>query len=376
MNAPSSHKQKRIDYLEILRFVLACLTMLWHYYYFGPKVGEVSAPVADFFPLRYFSFSVEVFFIISGFIVTASAINRRPLDFLIGRIVRLGPCLLVCATISMAAGLAFGHWPTLRSYFASILIFPLAFTNGADWSYWSLRLEIVFYALIFFCAWFINIERNIFRIALLLVAGDIVSIVSLHGFGLDVFGSANAQYPIDRYMSFFAIGMLLYVMFSQGRRGVGIMVVLVAAIAAASFHCYEEANRIAELTKAASVNAWVGAGIALTGIAAFIAFMRSTTNQRVAAFFAVLGKTSYPLYLLHQNVGYLLIRYIDTRLDPGIECRPLVMIGMIALSAGIALFLEPMLATYYKRALSALASAGGKSWPRLFGSKRRYGDAE
>lgn len=358
---------KRIDYLDVLRFALAFLTMAWHYYYFGPRVGQIDSPAADFFALRYFSFSVEVFFIISGFVVIASAINRRPVDFLIGRLVRLGPCLLVCATLSMAAGLAFGHWPTAKSYVASLLIIPLAWSNGADWSYWSLRLELMFYGLIFLSAWFINIERNLFRIAVLLAACDAAGIVAMQVFGVDLFGSANVQYPVDRYMSFFSIGMLLYALLAQKRRGIGIALALMLAFATGAWHCFEDANRIAELTRDTAVHALSGACVMAAGIAAFIAFARSTSSPRAAAFFAALGKTSYPLYLLHQNMGYLLIRYADAHLHLGFAARPLVMAGMVVASAGIALFIEPVLAVYYKRYLRAAAAMFSGAWTRLIG---------
>lgn len=367
---------KKIDYVEVLRFMLAFLTMVWHYYYFGPRVGVVGGASAGIFPLRYFSFSVEVFFIISGFIITASSIKRRPFDFLIGRMVRLGPCLLVCATISLAAGLVFGHHPSAKSYFASIFIIPLVFTNGADWSYWSLRLEIVFYTVIFLSAWCINIEKNVFRIALLLVTCDAVSIAAEHIFGVHLFGSETVQYPIERYLSFFAIGMMLYALLVQKRQGPGMVVALAAALFTGSFRCYEEANRIADLVKDVRVSAPVGFCILITGVALFVVFARSTTNRRAASLFSTLGKTSYPLYLLHQNMGYLLIRFVDTRFHPGFDSRPIVMVAMVLLAWVIALVVEPVLAVYYRQCFAYLAGTAGVAYSRFVVSKRTYGDIE
>lgn len=369
-------QHKKIDYLEALRFTLAFLTMTWHYYYFGPRIAEVNAVASNEFPLRYFSFSVEVFFAISGFIIVASAINRRPIDFLIGRLVRLGPCLLVCATISMAAGLIFGHHPSLRSYFASILVLPLAVTNGADWSYWSLRLEIVFYAVIFLAACFVSIEKNILRIAWLLLAYDTIGILCSQVFGVDVYGSAGAQYPVDHYVSFFAIGMLLYLMLGRKTLSWGIALACVVAICNGSFRCYEEANRVAKLVHDAPVGWMAGAAILLVGMGAFALCVRSTANTRVAAIFSVLGKISYPLYLLHQNMGYLLIRFGDKHLGGHADARPLVMAVMVLLSGVIALYAEPVLARFYRRNLSRLAGVGGTLISRLAGAKRSYGDVE
>lgn len=60
-NNSSRGANGKIDYLEALRFLLACLTMAWHYYYFGPLLGTISADPVNFPALRYCSFGVDIF---------------------------------------------------------------------------------------------------------------------------------------------------------------------------------------------------------------------------------------------------------------------------------------------------------------------------
>ncbi|MGF6778080.1 acyltransferase family protein [Paraburkholderia sp. GAS334] len=367
---------KRFDCLEILRFVLAFMTMTWHYYYFGPMIGAVAGPAAHAFAIRYFSFSVEIFFVISGFIITASAINRRPVDFLIGRVVRLGPCLLVCATLSFVVGLLLGHGPTPLSYVASLFIVPLVWTNGADWSYWSLRLEIVFYAVVFLTMCVASIKKSVIWIALLMTSYDAVSIVAEKLFGNDVFGTALTQYPLERYLSFFSIGMVLYLILVGKKRNFATFSVLLLALAAGAFRCYEDANRIAKLVGDTPVSVLSGVSILAVGVVAFVLLVRGTTNPRVASVFSVLGRISYPLYLIHQNLGYLMIRIINAKAGDAIDWRPFVMAGMVVTAGAIALYVEPVLATYYRRYLSSAASSAGLVWARASGSKRSYGDAD
>jgi peptidoglycan/LPS O-acetylase OafA/YrhL len=371
-----SANHKRFDCLEILRFILAFLTMTWHYYYFGPSVGVVHASPAHGFAIRYFSFSVEIFFIISGFIITASAINRNPVSFLIGRAVRLGPCLLVCATLSLVVGLLLGRWPTPLSYIASLFIVPLVFTNGADWSYWSLRLEIIFYAVVFLTMCVANIRKSIVWIALLMTACDVVSIAAVRIFSDDVFGTAMTQYPVERYLSFFSIGMLLYVLMVEKKINVVSVATILVAGCAGAFRCYEDANRIAKLVGDAPVSVSAGVSILAVGVVAFIVFLRGTTSPRISRIFSVLGSISYPLYLIHQNMGYLIIHSVDATLGHGFDSRPFVMAGMVVLAGAIALYAEPVLATYYRRFLTYAAATTGLAWARTFGSKRSYGDAE
>jgi exopolysaccharide production protein ExoZ len=63
--------------------------------------------VVHFHPLAQFTWfgwvGVEVFFVISGFVITNSARGASPIEFLKGRVLRLYPAAWICATLSLFA---------------------------------------------------------------------------------------------------------------------------------------------------------------------------------------------------------------------------------------------------------------------------------
>ena len=94
---------------------------------------------------------VQVFFVISGFVIAFS--GQRAADayaFFVTRFVRLFPAALVCATISLFAALLVGYTSQgelIRAYFRSVLFIP--FGPYIDGAYWTLAIEAAFYALVF-----------------------------------------------------------------------------------------------------------------------------------------------------------------------------------------------------------------------------------
>ncbi len=342
----------RIDYLEALRFILAFMTMAWHYYYFAPRLGAIDASAADFPGLRYCSFGVDIFFIISGFIITASAIGRSPGEFLTNRLVRLGPCLLVCATITFVADLAATRSPSTLSWLSSIFVLPLAFYSGIDWSYWSLGIEVTFYALVFVSMCFVDIERNVPRIALVLTTYSALTL--LPGFPLK--SRPEVIYPFEQYAPFFAAGMLLYQLIMKKRVTRCALFALISTFALVIVRSWMEAARISKALTGLVPTPMTGVMIALAALGIFILFTRKVANPHIQRCYAVLGKTSYPLYLIHQNLGYMAVNFAAKRLHIGFDTRPLVMLIMVVVAMLVAVVCEPFLAPRYRKYLGRLGA--------------------
>ncbi|WP_368735457.1 acyltransferase family protein, partial [Klebsiella aerogenes] len=54
---------------------------------------------------------VEIFFVISGFVIANSATKSSPAEFLLGRALRLYPAVWVCATATLLVLVLLGHRP-------------------------------------------------------------------------------------------------------------------------------------------------------------------------------------------------------------------------------------------------------------------------
>ncbi|WP_118179481.1 acyltransferase family protein [Paraburkholderia phosphatilytica] len=343
----------RMEYLDVLRFLLALATMTWHYYYFGPRSGVIASAALNVPGIRYFSFSVEIFFIISGFVIVASAVNRKPLEFLVGRAIRLGPCLLICATITLVLGMGTRFGAQLSSVAASVLIVPLTWMYGADASYWSLRYEIFFYALVFGMLCVCRFERHIFRLALAIIAYDAI-MIALSWLPVSSDIRHALSYPVEQYAPFFAIGILLYLVLLRKEVNLKIAAALAMAVLCAAFRCYTEADRISQSISDGPVSALQAVAILAVVLGIFLIFAANRRGTGVPRVSALLGKASYPLYLVHQNLGYRVIDWVAERHLTAWDIRPFVMAGIATLAIVIAAWLEPVVAAGYRRVLRLL----------------------
>ncbi|MFH8236555.1 acyltransferase family protein [Streptomyces sp. NPDC018321] len=124
----------------------------------GPDTGRAEfvwgRPPGELFPdaHRYFAFGrlgVDLFFLISGFVICMSAWGRTPRDFFISRVTRLHPmywvAIIVSASVVYLFDTPFGH-PNPRVLFANFTMLqtPLGVDN-LDSVYWTLWPELCFY---------------------------------------------------------------------------------------------------------------------------------------------------------------------------------------------------------------------------------------
>ena len=152
--------KQRIAFLDGLRFVAIGLVMLFHYYNSLPKQWNTIS-YHDAFSKNVFVqngyVGVQLFFIISGFVITLSLHNSNSFaDFGVKRFSRLFPAMLVCSALTYIASYvgpstydsrAINFIPSLT--FIDPLFFNLIFRrNDIQWmdgAYWTLFTEVRFY---------------------------------------------------------------------------------------------------------------------------------------------------------------------------------------------------------------------------------------
>jgi len=101
---------ERVYELDLLRFMAAFSVVMFHYSFRGAagKPGNTFttfnyAPLAG--AARYGYLGVNLFFLISGFVILMSANGSSPRRFFISRFVRLYPAYWVCCSITFLAAL-------------------------------------------------------------------------------------------------------------------------------------------------------------------------------------------------------------------------------------------------------------------------------
>jgi peptidoglycan/LPS O-acetylase OafA/YrhL len=148
-------KSDRLYEIDFFRFIAALMVLVFHYGFRGYNSGSIM--IAPYQVLSSFAkygyLGVDLFFLISGFVILMTASDGSCKRFMLSRIVRLYPAYWACCTITfLLATLVGSHRssPTVVQYLVN-----LSMLNGfigvpdIDGVYWSLNIEIRFYALIF-----------------------------------------------------------------------------------------------------------------------------------------------------------------------------------------------------------------------------------
>ena len=296
--------------LDAVRFCAATLVALFH-------LTWQLKPIALTMPVGWVG--VQIFFVISGFVIANSAAGATPGKFLRGRFLRLYPVAWLCVPITLACLVAapgihkdIGIFTMLsiRATLGSVVLLGTSFLTSA---YWTLPIELAFYSLILLVLIFGSF-KSIERVAHALVALGLIFIPLLWA---DSRGYISAPW-IDpkygpqnmllyRHSCYFALGIYFWLWSRSALSFLGLFSAIVAlALAAVEISC--RADEVYHLMNAPmdepffiglSISAFA-VGVTMIALAIFFA---SETPRPWANIIRVLGLMTYPIYLLHESVG-------------------------------------------------------------------------
>jgi peptidoglycan/LPS O-acetylase OafA/YrhL len=311
---PSPTLPHRLPNLDLLRLIAALMVVAFHFCYRGPQTPgwmPASYPVLAPFAAEMWA-GVSLFFIISGFVIAWSAENRGAFDFALSRLARLYPAFLACMTLT-ALGLALLAPPgvdefrmSLARWLANLPLFSKVLGQSfVDGAYWSIVVEVVFYAWVALFLALGLFQRRQMALLAGWIALALLNELVLHQSGLrHLFATRHAGY--------FVLGILAYRAFAAGR--------------------WPDLREIAL--------GLFAFGLCLLDDRAYVSWMRMTLDYapmwsplfaagKLAAMLIVLaaaitlppllpyglslalGGLTYPLYLIHQNLGYVLLHRLD-----------------------------------------------------------------
>jgi peptidoglycan/LPS O-acetylase OafA/YrhL len=338
------HQSGHIVGLDLIRFGAAFLVMSFHLGYVIWAGDSFKTPVRAaglairFEELAFFNvghIGVDIFFVISGFIIAYSAENSSAYEFLRSRIVRLVPAVWIIAPVTLAVAAAIGFSSTtdlcLR-FVRSIVFFP--FGPWIDGVYWTLPIEISFYGIVFG----LLAAR---RFSWIVPTMAVVGVCSSAFWIASAFGATGPHWdrPLDLLLvhhgCFFALGVFLWLSLLKrltiGRLGM---------IACFCVGCFLSIHEI----KPCLIWATSVLGI----IVSVRVNSKLASRKELASVIRLLGLTTYPLYLLHQLVGAAAIGWLFRH---GFEKHFAVLTSAILVMVGsfvIATAIEPRLQVWLK----------------------------
>ncbi|SFN00125.1 acyltransferase family protein [Dokdonella immobilis] len=284
----------RVVELDALRGLAALAVVAFHYTtHYGNEVGHIGPAPMSF---AFGNYGVHLFFLISGFVIFMTLERTRTaMDFIVSRFSRLFPAYWAAILLSAAVVYSIGM-PSQRLPWSDValdftMIQQILGAEHLDGSYWTLQVELFFYAQMLL--WFVlgQLQRIRWIIFAWLVVAALSGLAEKNGISVSY---TARELLILHHIPYFAIGILFYRMRTRPTERVvdGLLVGLcLVAIAIAYTPIYLE--------------------VAVICTAIFAAFALGWLRGLRWAPFAFLGTISYSLYLLHQAIGFSLIWQLE-----------------------------------------------------------------
>lgn len=336
----------RVNEIDLLRFLAALIVVFFHYAFRGHAADGMSdlpypllAPVA-----KYGYLGVELFFLISGFVILMTASRSDLRRFVVSRIVRLYPAFWACCTLTFVAILLLGdgrYTATFKQYLVNMtMLSGFVGVPSIDGVYWSLFVELQFYALVAMLLLVGRIHQAQGFLLLWLGATLLLELVPVYALRFVL---------ITDYAAYFIAGAMCFLVWSGGATPLRMAAIAVSLLLA----LHGALGGVAEFERhyGTDMNRFAVAGI-VTG---YFAVMLLVATRRAGALgrrrWLVAGALTYPLYLIHQNLGYMLFNLAHPAIDPH-----LLFWGTVVLMLGIAYAVHVLVERPGSPALKRLAS--------------------
>ncbi|MBR1122810.1 acyltransferase [Bradyrhizobium lablabi] len=294
----------RVPALDLLRLAAVGAVVLYHYGFWGPtahNVPQVALPALA--PIAQYGFlGVPVFFAISGFVIAYSAEGRTPVSFAIARFSRIYPTFILCMTLTFAAIALFGagHFHVMAAQWLANLFIaaPMLGQPYVDTSYWSLVIEVVFYAWVAALMAFGLFPRRLDAIIVVWLAITFANELTIDAPIFEKLFMADDS-------GFFVVGLLIYQHY-RGRRDARLWVLSALALGTAIFQALHKLERLGVHT-GSSFDPAIVAAICVVSLGLVFLATRIKHVPLPGAIVLAAGGVTYPLYLLHMQLGYVLL---------------------------------------------------------------------
>ena len=361
-------RNRHIIGLDLLRLVAATLVMVYHFGFWNwvreePLArmlpGQTPAWGAD---VHFGWVGVEIFFVISGFVIAYTASSADPARFLRARFLRLAPASWIGATIALLVFAALHHALdklVIVKYLKTLIFWPL---DAIDGVWWTIGIEIDFYILVYV----------LIRARLIGSLGTVAVTLGLAS-GMFWVLALSAQYYLQGADGF--RGVLYHLVAkAEGNRELQLLLVQHGCLFGLGVTFWQASTRGLTKRRFVAILALVGAcileivgqdgiiarnaGLPLSAIpaivtwgaaAGFLVLSMAFDEQLVrligrgAWIVRFMGLATYPLYLVHDAIGTLVIdnAWANVRnINIAIACGILAAFGAAGIIAAV---IEPWL---------------------------------
>ncbi|MGI4834640.1 MAG: acyltransferase family protein [Janthinobacterium lividum] len=334
------HKPVRYYEIDALRFIAAIVVVLYHLTYRGYHADNLS-PVAypglgDVF--KYGFLGVELFFIISGYVMLMSAQGKTIGQFFTSRVTRLYPAYWVATTLTFIVVRLFGPhvhelgWSPIidapvKGYFYNLTMLQTFLgINNIDGVAWTLAIEIYFYfwiAVMIAFGWLKHLLPVLVTwLAFCAFSGPVVN------------SNLLTTVLFTRFAPFFIAGMTFFLLqTNQAARWK-----LYTLLGVSFLLCLRSARTIVNegiVSYHEGFSILVAGGLITLFFVLFLLIAYRKLTVPHSKWVAWAGFLCYPIYLTHHNIGYVVLQRLGGKVD-----KYVLLIGIITLVLLLAYLLH------------------------------------
>lgn len=322
----------RLRVIDGLRFIAALTVVFYHYTASGDRFWH-STGAQQFQLLRHATeygwLGINLFFLISGFVICMSSWGRGLGDYFTSRVVRLYPAYFFGIIFSSTIIRLLPTPGVDRLKFTQILLnFTMVQTGmnqpNADGPYWTLWRELLFYILFAIVVWRgVDYRRTVQFCIIWTMASVVVG---------------NTDFVVLRdvidneFSHYFIAGVAMFLIYRFGPNLLLLSIVgfsWILAVSQARGTIPFMANMIH-----GSATWTVGVGIITTFFAIMLATSLGWFDWVQWRWLTTAGVLTYPLYLIHGNAGVSIIYHLSPRLPKyvllvGLICTMLLLAWLV-----------------------------------------------
>jgi peptidoglycan/LPS O-acetylase OafA/YrhL len=333
--------------LDALRGIAALMVVLFHYTLRRDDYNDI---------LKLGTTGVDLFFIISGFVIFMSLQNiQNGKQFAVNRFARLYPTywaavtftFVLMAAVSIYNGRSFLAGDNIWRYIANLTMFQFYLGQpDLDSPYWTLLLEMLFYIFMLLVYKF-RLLKHINAIGLTI---SITTVVAAQFFyHVPVVKTVIVYVPLLQFMPLFLMGISFYKIYISNERNISQYIIPIVCLI-----CQILLFRYAGRSKHFIHHQEYAAMLTLFFIF-FCAFVNGLLGFIVNKYTLFLGRISYAVYVVHQYVSLKVIFPVFLEklgLNFWITSLFIALPAVILIATAITYFIEVPFRYRLKKALS------------------------
>ena len=344
-------KINRLLFLDGLRGIAIFLVLLFHAYADWPKELPYHQQFEEVFLFHYGRYGVQLFFIISGFVIAMTLEKCESFfDFLYRRWLRLFPAMLVGSLLILITAPLFTQRPYGAPHLQDLLpgltfvepeFFRVFFDKDQkilEGLFWTLFVEVKFYILAGLMYFTIGSKKMIAVLIALFLSTIVFEFASPHlTLALSDQLRTLLHYLNWAHYGWFAAGALFYQYYVSKELRYWFAALMVALIAARCLGGLPTKSMV-----------YMTVLVLLFAFSMFNLTVQKVLSNKILVF---IGFISYPLYLVHENATVSMINQIhDTYpILPGIMLPVVPTLMSVGVAWIIAQYCEPFTRKLIKR---------------------------